>query len=69
MSLKNDKLILKLAASKDIASTNIDDFHKTELQLKKEITELKDQLDSKEKLLDEKEAILNFYPTGQKGCR
>jgi uncharacterized phage infection (PIP) family protein YhgE len=38
MSLKNDKLILKLAASKDIASTNIDDFHKTELHMKKEIT-------------------------------
>ncbi|EFX81836.1 hypothetical protein DAPPUDRAFT_102088 [Daphnia pulex] len=59
MSLKNDELILKLAASRDIASTNIDDFHKTELQMKKEITELKDQLNSKEKILDEKEATLN----------
>ncbi|XP_046632282.1 kinesin-like protein KIN-7D, mitochondrial [Daphnia pulicaria] len=38
MSLKNDKLILKLAASRDIASTNIDEFHKTELHMKKEIT-------------------------------
>jgi len=57
-SLKNDELILKLATSRNMASTSKDDCQKTESKLTKEISELKDQLNSKQKVLEEKEATL-----------
>jgi len=57
-SLKNDELILKLATSRNMASTSQDDFHKIESKLTKELTEVKDQLTSQQKMLEEKEATL-----------
>ncbi len=57
-SLKNDELILKLATSRNMASTSKDDCQKTESKLTKEISELKDQLNSKQQLLEKTEATL-----------
>ena len=57
-SLKNDELILKLATSRNMASTSQDNFHKIESKLTKELTEVKDQLTSQQKMLEEKEATL-----------
>ncbi len=50
---------MKLATSRDTALTITDKFHETESKLEKEINELKDQLNRKQKILEEKEAILN----------
>ncbi|EFX74571.1 hypothetical protein DAPPUDRAFT_324254 [Daphnia pulex] len=58
-ALKNDELILKLATSRDRALTITDTFHEIESKLEKEINELKDQLNRKQKILEEKEVILN----------
>jgi len=55
MSLENDELTRNLANSRDMALTITNGFHQVESKLKKEITELKDKLNSKQKILEGKE--------------
>ncbi|XP_046635677.1 centrosomal protein of 128 kDa-like [Daphnia pulicaria] len=57
-SLKNDELIRELVISRNMASAITDGFHQIESKLKKEINDLKDQLNSKQKILEEKDVIL-----------
>ena len=59
-SLKNDELILKLATTRNMASTSQSDFNETESKLTKELTELKVQLIIQQKLLEEKEVTLEL---------
>ncbi len=66
VSSKNDELILKLATSRDRALTITDGFHEIESKLKKEITELKNQLNSKQQLLEKTEATLESTLQAQK---
>ena len=65
-SLKNDELILKLATTRNMASTSQSDFNETESKLTKELTELKVQLIIQQKLLEEKEMNLESLTQDKK---
>ncbi|EFX66531.1 hypothetical protein DAPPUDRAFT_332111 [Daphnia pulex] len=64
--LKNDELIIKLASSRNMASTIQDDFHKIESRLTKELTELKVQVVIQQKLLEEKQMNLESITQDKK---
>jgi hypothetical protein len=49
---------LKVSTSRDTALTIKDEFHETESELDKEINDLKDQLNTKQKIFEEKDVIL-----------
>ncbi|EFX81834.1 hypothetical protein DAPPUDRAFT_241908 [Daphnia pulex] len=59
MSIENDaELILKLATTQDMASTSRDAFQEIESKLIKEMTDLTDGFNRKQKILEERDATL-----------